>query len=163
MTAGNVVVDDQEVVAEREIAAPASVLFDIVADPRMHPAIDGGDTLRGSIRGPERLGPGSRFGMGMRTFGLPYAVPNRVVEFEEARRIAWRHVSPHRWRWEFEPLDDDHTLVRHTYAYGLSPMAGIYQRLGFIDAAREGMPRSLENLERLAAERTAEESGDIAG
>src|SRR4051812_19582345 len=46
---------------------------------------------------------------------------NHVVEFEEGRRIAWRPADPgqpppgHLWRWELEPLDDDRTLVRHTY------------------------------------------------
>lgn len=154
---------DRQVVVEREIAAPADVLFDIVSDPRMHPAIDGGGTVRSAVRGPERLTEGSRFGMTMRQFGIPYAVPNTVVEFERDRRIAWRHPGMHRWRWEFEPRGDGHTLVRHTYAYGHSPVPGLLERVGFVDAAREGMPRSLGNLERLAAERTAERDGDVTG
>ena len=46
---------------------------------------------------------------------------NHVVEFEEARRIAWRPSEPgatppgHLWRWELEPLGDDRTRVTHTY------------------------------------------------
>ena len=154
---------DQQVVVEREVAAPAAVLFDIVADPRMHPAIDGGGTLRTAVRGPERLTEGSRFGMTMRTAGIPYAVPNTVVEFEQDRRIAWRHPGQHRWRWEFEPAGDGRTLVRHTYAYGYSPVPWLLERIGFVESAREGMPSSVANLERLAAERTAEADGDVTG
>ena len=46
---------------------------------------------------------------------------NRVVEFEEARLVAWLPAEPgepppgHLWRWELEPLDDTHTRVTHTY------------------------------------------------
>ena len=46
---------------------------------------------------------------------------NRIVEFEEGRRIAWL-PSPqgepppgHLWRWELEPLEDGRTQVTHTY------------------------------------------------
>lgn len=49
-------------------AAPQTV-FDLLADPRQHPVLDGSGTLRGSLVGPDRLGPGSRFGMSMRYWG----------------------------------------------------------------------------------------------
>lgn len=163
MTGEDVVVADGAVVAERVVAAPADVLFDLVADPRMHPAIDGSGTLRDRVRGPRRLAEGARFGMAMKQLGVPYTTPNVVVEFEEGRRIAWRHPGRHRWRWEFEPWGETRTRVRHTYAYGRSPVPRLLELLGFVDAAREGMPRSLANLERLAAERTAEAEGDVTG
>ena len=44
-----------------------------------------------------------------------------MVEFVEARRIAWtpsaagEPPSGHLWRWELEPLDDARTRVTHTY------------------------------------------------
>jgi hypothetical protein len=46
---------------------------------------------------------------------------NHVVEFTEARRIAWtpsgagERPSGHLWRWELEPLGDSRTRVTHTY------------------------------------------------
>ncbi len=163
MTVDDVDVRDGAVAADRVVAAPADVLFDLVADPRMHPRIDGSGTLRDRVRGPDRLAEGARFGMGMRQLGVPYVTPNLVVEFEDGRRIAWRHPGRHRWRWEFEPLAPARTLVRHTYAYGHSPVPRLLELLGFVDAAAEGMPRSLANLERLAAERTAEDDGDVTG
>ena len=155
--------ESRNVVAERTIAAPADVLFDIVADPRMHGRIDGGGTVGESTRGPERLHHGAKFGMRMSMFGLPYWIPNTVVEFEQDRRIAWRHPGQHRWRWEFEPAGDGTTLVRHTYAYGHSPFPGLLELARFPEAARRGMPRSLANLERIAAERQAEADGDVTG
>ena len=48
-------------------------------------------------------------------FGLPYRTSNTVVEFEEGRRIAWCHFNHHRWRYEFEPIDDDTTAVTETF------------------------------------------------
>ena len=46
---------------------------------------------------------------------------NHVVDFVEARSIAW-HPSEvgqpppgHLWRWELEPLGDGRTRVTHTY------------------------------------------------
>lgn len=62
----------RHVVSEtRVIAAPRQRLFDLVADPAMHPHIDGSGTVRApTAEAPERLGPGVRFGMGMR-MGLP--------------------------------------------------------------------------------------------
>ncbi len=91
--------DARHVVTEsRVIAAPREVLFDLVADPAMHPRSDGSGTVRAQAAGgPSRLGPGVRFGMSMR-MGLPYRISNRVVEFEEGSRVAWMHLSRAVWR-----------------------------------------------------------------
>jgi hypothetical protein len=48
-------------------------------------------------------------------WGLPYKILNEVVEFEEGRRIAWRHFGGHVWRYELEPLDDRSTRVTETF------------------------------------------------
>jgi hypothetical protein len=46
---------------------------------------------------------------------------NHVVEFEEGRLIAWKPSEPdasppgHLWRWEISPIDDDRSMVVHTY------------------------------------------------
>lgn len=138
---------------ERTIPAPAPVLFGIVADPHMHHRIDGGGTVRDAAVGPHRLtSVGDSFGMRMKVGPIPYTVTSKVVEFEEGRLLAWAHFGGHRWRWEFEPLADDSTLTRHTYVYGLSPVPKALELLGFVDAARKGMPESLANLERVALE-----------
>ncbi|MFC7766609.1 SRPBCC family protein [Leucobacter soli] len=62
--------------------------------------------------------PGDVFTMRLTTGGER---ENRVVEFEEGRRIAWLPTPPgedppgHLWRWELEPLDGGGTRVRHSY------------------------------------------------
>jgi hypothetical protein len=96
------------------IDAPAAAVFDVLADPRRHAEFDGSGTVQGAVSGPDRLALGSRFGMSMR-IRLPYRTDNRVVEFEEGRRIAWCHVNRHRWRYELEPLDAFSTRVMETF------------------------------------------------
>ena len=77
--------------------------------------IDGSGTVKGAQRGtPERLSPGARFGMNMR-IGAPYKILNQVVEFEEGRRIAWRHFGGHIWRYILEPLGPDATQVTEQF------------------------------------------------
>ncbi len=99
----------------RVIAAPAQAIFDVLADPAMHPVIDGTDSVKAPTGGAEqRLALGSEFGMRMRIV-VPYRITNRVVEFEEGRRIAWRHFGRHVWRWELEPVGASRTRVTHTY------------------------------------------------
>jgi uncharacterized protein YndB with AHSA1/START domain len=90
----------------RDIPAPAAAVFDLLARPGRHAQIDGSGSVRG-VRpdGPDRLFLGARFGMDMR-IGLPYRVRNEVVEFEEGRRIAWRHFAGHVWRYLLEPSAD---------------------------------------------------------
>ena len=95
---------------ERIIAADAQSLFDIVADPAMHPVIDGSGSVRRARAGnPSRLSAGARFSMDMQ-LGAPYRIVNTVVEFDEGRRIAWRHFNGHIWRYLFEPVEGG-TLV----------------------------------------------------
>ena len=85
-------------------ATPAQV-FDLLADPRRHPEIDGSGTVKGVVSGPERLTLGARFGMRMH-FGVPYLIRNEVVELVPEARIAWRHLGHHVWRYELEPHGD---------------------------------------------------------
>ena len=89
----------------RVIAADPQRLFDIVADPAMHPKIDGSGSVQAMrAGGPDRLAQGATFGMDMK-LGGKYKITNTVVEFEEPTVIAWRHFNGHIWRYLFEPVD----------------------------------------------------------
>ena len=90
----------------RFIAAAPEAVFEVLATPALHSAIDGSDTVKGAQpRGPERLGRGAKFGMDMKV-GVDYKILNTVCEFEEGRRIAWRHFYGHVWRYLLEPASD---------------------------------------------------------
>ncbi len=84
------------------INKPATELFDFIANPKNHPKIDGSKMVRGKAYGPKRLSMNSWFVMRQLRFGkIPYLMPNKVVEFEEGKLIAWRNALPSRWRYEF--------------------------------------------------------------
>ena len=95
------------------VPAPPEAVFDLLADPARHADVDGSGAVKGRLRGPSRLSLGARFGMRMRLV-VPYVMTNKVVEFEEGRRIAWRHVGRHVWRWELQPVPEG-TLVTETF------------------------------------------------
>ena len=142
----------QTVSAGTTIAAPAHVVFAILADPHQHPRIDGSGSLQGLIDGPDRLERGSEFHVSMKLFGMPYKITNRVVEFEPDRRIAWRHFGGHRWRYELEPLEDGSTRVTETFDYSrYNPFwrKGI-ELLGFPERNRRGIEGTLVRLKQAA-------------
>jgi len=90
----------------RFIAAAPEAIFEVLARPALHSEIDGSDTVKGAQpHGPERLGPGAKFGMEM-NMRVDYKILNTVCEFEEGRRIAWRHFYGHVWRYLLEASTD---------------------------------------------------------
>ena len=104
--------------AHREIAASASKIFELIADPAQQPRWDGNDNLAEAATGQRVRAVGDVFSM---TVTKGSVRENHVVEFEEDRRIAWRPARPgqeppgHLWRWELEPIDTSRTRVIHTY------------------------------------------------
>ena len=92
------------------INRPASELFNFIANPKNHPKIDGSKMVRGKAYGPKRLSMNSWFVMRQLRI-IPYFMPNKIVEFEEGKLIAWRNALPSRWRYEFISLPDGSTQV----------------------------------------------------
>jgi hypothetical protein len=140
---------DAHLVSEtRTIAASAQTLFDIVADPAMHPVMDGSGSVR-AVRedGPARLSAGARFGMDMK-LGAPYKIVNTVVEFEEPTRIAWRHFNGHVWRYTFRPVDGG-TEVTEEWDARPAKNRLLLRLLGFPGRNRRGIRATLRRLEEL--------------
>jgi len=109
--------ESKVVSASREIAAPAHVVFELIADPSRQPEWDGNDNLAASDS-PRVTKAGEAFEM-TNTGGKVRA--NHVVAFEEGRLIAWRPSAVgepqpgHEWRWEVEPISATSCRVTHTY------------------------------------------------
>lgn len=131
------------------VDAPAKRIFDLLADPARHTELDGSGTVRGAVFGPARLESGSEFGMDMRMMGLPYRMTNRVVEFEEDRLIAWKHVGSHRWRYELEEVDPGRTLVTETFDYTRGQTL-FYVLSGAPARNARGIEETLVRLKRVA-------------
>lgn len=146
------------ITVQRLIPAPPDKIFDLLADPARHVEIDGSGSVRESRGGSRRLGLGDSFGMDMR-LGVAYSTLNRVVEFEEDRRIAWqtlaggplaRVVTGRTWRYELEPRADG-TLVKETWDISTERFTSRpFVRL-MASSTRRNMEKTLERIERAVA------------
>ena len=111
--------DENKVVSTtRDVAAPAAVIFELIADPAQQPRWDGNDNLAEAPEGQRVHAVGDVFTMSI-TLGA--IRENHVAEFDEGRLITWRPAEPGAapigqvWRWELEPLGENQTRVTHTY------------------------------------------------
>lgn len=138
------------VTESRVIAAEPQRLFDIVADPAMHPVIDGSGSVREAREGnPPRLSAGAKFGMDMK-LGAPYKITNKVVEFDEGHTIAWRHFNGHVWRYTFEPVEGGTKVTEQWDARPAKNRIGLVL-LGFPQRNRRGMRATLKRLDEYVA------------
>ena len=139
---------ERQVSRSREIAVPASEVFDFLASPAKHVELDGSGTVKGVLRGPERVSIGDSFWMRMRIV-LPYVIRNTVVEWEEDRLIAWHHPGHHRWRWELEPLDDDRTRVTETFDWSTARSPRLLELAKVPQMNAKSLDKTLERLASL--------------
>lgn len=104
--------------ASQIVSAPASVIFELIADPSRHPEWDGHDNLSEAAAGQRVTAVGDVFEM---TLTKGVVRENHVVEFEEDRLIAWKPSEPgqpqpgHLWLWALTPAENGATQVTHTY------------------------------------------------
>jgi uncharacterized protein YndB with AHSA1/START domain len=147
---------------ERVIPAAPEAIFELLADPRRHPDIDGSGTVKGRIDGPDRLELGATFGMEMKA-GMKYSMRSTVVEFEEGRRIAWQSrptsglaakVAGGRiWRYELEPVEGG-TRVRETWDISQEKVKALVAPMR--KRMRAAMEATLARIEELLAGTQAE-------
>lgn len=142
----------EQLVVEREIAAPAEHIFAVLADPRLHPATDASGMVRGSEASPITA-VGERFEVAMHASfrGGDDVSSNEVIAFEQDRAIGWRPSEPGApaggWTWSYalEERGPGRTLVR--LAYDWSAVAPeLRERIGFPALSREQLEGSLAKL-----------------
>lgn len=129
----------------RLIAAPAEKIFDLLADPTRHHEFDGSGSVQQARGGaPTRLALGTKFGMDMK-IGFKYRITNEVVEFEENRRIAWRHLGRHVWRYELDPTEAG-TNVTETFDWTNARSRKLIEVMSYPKKNLAAMEATLERL-----------------
>jgi|APCry1669190770_1035315.scaffolds.fasta_scaffold09104_1 uncharacterized protein YndB with AHSA1/START domain len=129
----------------RVIDATPEAIFTVLTDPTKHPIIDGSGYLESAKDNPDRLTLGAKFSMNMK-MGVHYTTKNVVSVFEENRAIAWHHFAQFVWRYDLEPVEGG---TRVTESFDYSKPWGLFLNLTKMpEANREGMVKSLENLEQ---------------
>ena len=162
--------ENDPVIVSRRISAPADEIFQVLADPRNHLALDGSGMLRDVASGAVIGGVGDVFVMRMYFSELgDYQMINHVVEFEPGQRIGWEpeagrghpNAEPEaehearwgqRWSYELTPEGPDVTVVTEIFDCSRVPED---QRMD-IDDGRiwvESMAGTLERLDVLCTRR----------
>ena len=132
--------------ASRLIHATPTRIFDLLADPRQHARFDGSGSVTSVKTAPPRLALGTTFSMRMK-MGLGYVTRNRIVAFEENRRIAWHHFAMFEWRYDLEEVDGG-TMVTESFNYD-RPWAFAIIAMGFPERNRASIEATLERLEAI--------------
>jgi hypothetical protein len=138
--------NDWQVSASCEVNATAAEVFDWLARPDNHVALDGSGNLRGPLRKGRRMGKtGDKFTMRMHWF-LPYAIRSTVSEFVEGELIAWNHFAQHRWRWEVKDLEAGRCEVTETFDASRAPGREKYSKLGYPDSYASVLKKSVAKV-----------------
>jgi hypothetical protein len=147
------------------IQAPAQDVFNVLADPSTHQAIDGTGWVRESLDGKSLTDVGQVFRITMFHENHPdkfYEMANRVEVFEPPRAIAWlpgqgpddAHLEFGGWWWRYDlkPVDPSQTEVTLTYDWSGVPQE-TREHIGFPPFDRQHLDNSLKHLAELAIAR----------
>ena len=153
-----------QVSVSRSVAAPAGKIFQVLADPANHPALDGSGMLREAPGQPVPSRVGDTFMMAMYLPELGnYLMLNRITAFEQDRRIAWEPTpgdavasrsaglplgasQGYSWGYQLQP-DGDTTIV--TALFDCTEADQSIRDL--VEDGQSWVPAMHETLDRLAA------------
>jgi Activator of Hsp90 ATPase homolog 1-like protein len=150
------------------VNAPVEVVFDVLADPSTHEAIDGTGWVRQPLDDKRLTGTGQIFRMAMYHDNHPdkdYEMANRVEMFDPPRAIAWQpgqgaddaalEFGGWIWRYNLSPVTPSQTEVTLTYDWSAVP-SDVREHIGFPPFDRQHLDNSLKHLAELAVARLEE-------
>lgn len=138
--------------ASHFVPATPHEIFELLANPAMHPVIDGSGSVKAAKdAAPKRLSLNATFGMSMKK-GAPYKITNTVVEFVEDKQIGWRHFGGHIWRYILESTQGG-TMVTEQFSYGTSKSPLMLELAGYVRKNELAIRKTLDNLARYFADK----------
>ncbi|WP_102144296.1 SRPBCC family protein [Mycobacterium hubeiense] len=166
---------EETLVASTTINASAETVFDLLADPSTHAAIDGTGWVLEPVDPTPLTDVGQVFRMGMYHENHPnkhYEMANRVEVFDRPRVIAWqpgaepRHIPGREasddstveyggwiWRYDLEPVGPGRTEVTLTYDWSRVPPQ--HRDIAFPPFPPQHLDNSLKHLAELAERHTS--------
>jgi hypothetical protein len=87
--------------------------------------------------------------------GIPYRISSEVVEFEQDRLIAWRHIGHHVWRYELAPTNDGGTDVTETFDWAPARSPKALERVGYPGRHEKSITETLERLDAFLTNKSA--------
>ena len=159
--------------ATTTVNASAETVFDVLADPTTHRAIDGTGWVREPLDGKPLTGTGQIFRMAMYIDGHPdghYQTANRIEVFDPPHAIAWKTgAAPGRatsagadddeleyggwfWRYDLAQAGEGRTDVTLTYDWSAVPQE-VREYIRFPMFPPEHLENSLAHLAELATTR----------
>lgn len=155
--------DQENVSATLTVAVPAARVFEVLADPGTHSAIDGTGWVVEAVDRTSLTEVGQIFRMGMYHPGHPdgnYQIANKVLVLEPPHAIGWLpgtekddgdlEFGGWTWRYDLVPLGPFETEVTLTYDWSAVPPY-IREYLQFPPFGPEHLSNSLHHLAELAA------------
>jgi hypothetical protein len=137
-------------------------VFDVLADPSTHEAIDGTGWVRQPLDRKRLTGTGQIFRMAMYHDNHPdkdYEMANRVDVFDPPRAIAWRpgqgaedaalEFGGWLWRYDLKPVGQSQTEVTLTYDWSRVP-PNLRDHIQFPPFDPQHLDNSLQHLADLA-------------
>jgi hypothetical protein len=155
----------EQMTATATLGVPRAELFDILADPSTHAAIDGTGRVCKPVDDARLDHVGQVFRMAMYHPDHPdknYETFNRVEVFDRPSAISWKpgyiadsgELAFGGWTWRYDLADagPGATVVTLTYDWSAVP-ADVRRRIGFPPFDQQHFDRSLEHLADVASER----------
>ena len=148
--------------AATTVSAPVEKVFDVLADPSTHEAIDGTGWVRQPLDDKHLAGTGQIFRMAMYHENHPdkdYEMANRVEVFDPPRAIAWQpgqgaddaalDFGGWIWRYDLSPVTPSQTEVTLTYDWSRVP-PHMREHIQFPPFDVQHLDNSLKHLAELA-------------
>jgi uncharacterized protein YndB with AHSA1/START domain len=149
---------NENIIARVTVAAPAETVFDVLADPSTHQAIDGTGWVRQPLDDNCLTATGQIFRMAMYHDNHPdrdYEMANRVDVFDPPRAIAWQpghgaddaalEFGGWLWRYDLKPVGQSETQVTLTYDWSAVP-SDLREHIQFPPFDAQHLDNSLKHL-----------------
>ena len=139
------------VAAQVDVSAPAALVWEVITDPERYLHFMHGIT-RWEVESDVDVGLGARYRTLMRVGSAEVGGLVEVVEYDEARDMAWSSVTGidqrGRWRLRERELGRTHVELRLSYGVAGSGILGWIAEKVAAPTVRDHLRRSLQQLKR---------------